>query len=86
MDLTAEIKALREQKEAYVKQQADKIVLEMVRRKVTTDTLATCDYSNWDRELHRNMDYIATELRARGLSVSSRVNHGVTDWVFTINP
>lgn len=84
MDLAAEIKTLREQKEAYVKEQADRIVLEMVRRKVTTDTLATCDYPNWDRELHRAMDDIATELRERGLSVSSRVNHGVTDWVFKL--
>jgi hypothetical protein len=85
MDLTAEIKELREKKQSYVKEQADKIVLEMIRRKVTTDTLATCDYSNWDRELHRNMPDIATELRSKGLSVSSSVNHGVTDWVFTLN-
>jgi hypothetical protein len=84
MDLTAEIKELREKKQTYVKEQADKIVLEMVRRNVTTDTLATCDYSNWDRELHRAMLDIATELRARGLSVSSSVNYGVTNWVFSI--
>ena len=51
---------LREQKKAYIKEQADKIILGMERRKVTTDTLATCDYSNWDRELHRNMNDIST--------------------------
>jgi hypothetical protein len=76
---------LREQKKAYIKEQADKIILGMERRKVTTDTLATCDYSNWDKELHRNMNDISTELCARGFSVSSRVNHGVTDWVISIN-
>lgn len=76
---------LREKKKAYVKEKADEIVAEMVRRSVITDTLATCDYPNWDRELHRNMGDIAAELRARGISVSSSVNHGVTDWVFTIN-
>lgn len=76
---------LREKKKAYVKAEAEKIVAEMVRRGVTSDTLATCDYQNWDRELHRAMPDIANELREKGLSVSSRVNHGVTDWVFTVN-
>lgn len=82
MDTLAE---LREQKKAYVKKRADEIVTGMVRRNVITDTLATCDYPNWDRELHRSMGDIAAELRTRGISVSSRVNHGVTDWVFTVN-
>jgi hypothetical protein len=76
---------LREQKKAYVNAEADKIVAGMVRRNVITDTLATCDYPNWDRELHRNMNDIAAELRSRGISVTSKVNHGVTDWVFTVN-
>jgi hypothetical protein len=81
MDTLAE---LRDKKNAYVKAEADKIVAEMQRRGVTSDTLATCDYPNWDRELHRAMPDIATELRSRGLRVSSSVNHGVTDWVFSI--
>ena len=85
MDLTAEIQELKAKKVAYVKEQADKIVLEMIRRSVTSDTLSTCDYQNWDRELHRAMPDIAAELRTKGLSVSSTVNFGVTDWVFTIN-
>lgn len=76
---------LRVQKRAYVKEKADQIIAEMVRRNITTDTLSTCDHSNWDRELHSNMNDIATELRSRGLSVRSSVNFGVTDWVFTVN-
>ena len=80
-----EIEELKEKRIQYIKEQADKIVLEMIRRGVTTDTLATCDYSNWDRELHRSMLDIAKELKTRGITTKSSVNHGVTDWVFIID-
>ena len=75
---------LQKMKNEYVTEQANKIINEMTDRGVTADTLATCDYPNWDRKLHRHMNDIVTELRANGLNVSSSVNHGVTDWVFII--
>ena len=76
---------LIKQQETYIEEQAQKIIDGMVKRRVTTDTLATCDYPNWDRQLHRVMPQIANKLRERGLTVTSSVNHGVTDWVFIIN-
>jgi len=75
---------LIETRKAYINEQADKIVNEMLRRKVSTDTLSTCDYRNWDIELHRAMPEITKRLRELGISSSSSVNHGVTDWRFTV--
>jgi hypothetical protein len=46
--------------------------------------MATCDYPNWDRELHRNMPEIVRELQKQGIVTSSAVNHGVTDWTFKV--
>jgi hypothetical protein len=78
------ITELQEKKDAYVKAQAQKIVDEMLRRGVFTDTLATCDYPNWDRGLHRNMPEVVVELTKQGIYSTSTVNHGVTDWTFRI--
>jgi hypothetical protein len=80
-DILAE---LRTKQEAYVKEQAEKIAQAMINRGVFTDTLATCDYPNWDRELHRNMPEVVRELAKLGIYASSTVNHGVTDWTFKI--
>jgi hypothetical protein len=78
------LEELRAKKKAYVSEQADKIVAEMVRRNVISDTLATCDAPNWDRELHRSMLDIAKELQSRNIRVTSSVKFGVTDWVFSL--
>ena len=80
----SEIQTLIETRKAYINSQADKIVNEMVRRNVTTDTLSTCDYPNWDRELHRSMPDIIKRLTELGIRTTSKVNHGVTDYVFTV--
>ncbi len=82
--MTNVIADLQKIKADYVKEQADKIVAEMIRRKVISDTVNTCDYPNWDRELHRNFPEIAIELRARGFGVSSQVRHGVTEWTIRV--
>ena len=78
------ITELQDKQEAYAKAEAQKIVNEMLRRGVFTDTLATCDYPNWDRELHRNMSEVVRELSKMGIYSSSTVNHGVTDWTFKV--
>ena len=81
MDLTT----LREKKDKYAQEQAEKIVQKMIDREEISSTLATCDYPRWDRDLHRAMPSIVQKLREMGVSTTSSVNHGVTDWVFTIN-
>lgn len=79
-----DLSALREKRKVYIKNQADKIVRGMVRRNVTIDSMATCDASNWDKELHNAMPEIVTELEKQGIRTTSTVNWGVTDWTFTV--
>ena len=76
---------LREKKRAYVKAKADFVIKYMLEKGETSFTWATCDHSNWDREMHEAMPDIARELQSRGLSYSAKVNWGVTDWLFTVN-
>lgn len=71
---------------SYVQEKADAITGYMTKNRQLTTTESTCDYPNWDREYHRMFPRIAEELRKRGFSVSSKVNHGVTDWSITVNP
>jgi hypothetical protein len=78
------INELIEKQEAYVKQEAEKIANEMIRRGVFTDTLSTCDYPNWDRILHRNMPEVVAELAKLGIYATSKVSYGVTDWTFKV--
>ena len=82
------LEELREQKRAYIKAEAQRIVDEMVRRGVTTDTDHTCPdaHFGWDAERHASMPQICEELRKMGVASSSKVNWGVTDWVFTLMP
>lgn len=74
-------------KEEYVTIEADKIVADMVKYDRFQTSISTCDMLGygWDRKLHRTMPLIAERLREKGFSVTSSVNHGVTDWVITIN-
>lgn len=82
--MSTNMAVLIEKHKDYINEQADKIADEMVRRGVTTDTLSTCDYPNWDRELHRSMPEITARLRELGIGSYSTVRHGVTDWVFKV--
>lgn len=75
---------LKAKKDAYVKDEAQKIIDDMIEREVTTSTLATCDARNWNRELHSQMLDIAKELHTQGIRVSSQIRHGVTDWTFVV--
>jgi hypothetical protein len=78
------IDLLKAQAKIYVTQQADKIVADMIKRQETEYSVATCDHRLWDKKLHSNFPKIAQLLRERGFNVSSRVNHGVTDWSITV--
>ena len=80
------LEELREQQRAYVKAEAQKIVDDMVARGKTTTTDMTCPdaHFGWDAKRHASMPAICAELRNMGVSSSSKVNWGVTDWVFTL--
>lgn len=81
-----DLTALREKRKTYIKEQAQMIVDRMVKREVTTDTLATCGKPGfgWDNELHNAMPEISRELSEMGVRTTSSVNWEVTDWVFMI--
>lgn len=70
--------------EDYIKEQAEKIISDMGDN--LSWSVSTCDYSNWDRELHRYFPCIAKYLREKGFRVTSSVNWGVTDWVIVREP
>ena len=80
------LEQLREKKRAYIKAEAQKIVDDMVRRGETTTTDETCPdaHFGWDAERHASMSQICAELRTMGIASTSKVNFGVTDWVFTL--
>jgi hypothetical protein len=80
------LEQLREMQRAYVKEEAQKIVNAMIKRGVTTDTDQTCPdaHFGWDAKRHASMPQICEELRKMGIASSSKVNFGVTDWVFTL--
>ena len=42
--------------------------------------VSTCDYPNWSIDEYQYMPTVAERLRAKGYTVSSKINHGVTDW------
>lgn len=77
---------LRKMKEDYVKAEAQKIVDDMIRRgeTMTTDTSCPDAHYGWDAKRHASMPEICAELRKMGIASSSKVNFGVTDWVFRV--
>jgi len=79
-----DISVLQNKKKAYVDEKAQGYAKQMIEKGWLNLKVSTCDYSNWDRELHFAMPEIATELNKIGFSVSSTVNYGVTDWIITV--
>ena len=80
----ADLTFLQKKRKDYIKAQAEKIANYMVNNNLMTDKLATCNAMNWDTELHGAMFEVSRELDAMGIRTSSKVNWGVTDWVFTV--
>ena len=78
------IQELKAKKSNYVHDKVISIIEGMEKRNKTIDYISTCDYRNWDVELHYAMPSIASELRELGFGVTSQVNHGVTDWTITV--
>ena len=85
--MAIDLSSLVDKKKAYIKEQAEKIAQAMLDRNAVTYKLETCNlpFYGWDTELHNNMYSVCSELRTMGINSASKVNFGVTDWVFTIN-
>ena len=81
-----DLSSLTQKKLDYVEKKAVEIMLDMVKRNVYSTSLATCNSHSygWDAELHNAMPQIASLLREKGFTVTSQVNHGVTDWLLTL--
>lgn len=71
-------------KEAYVIRKVSELINIMKANSWLNLKVSTCDYSNWDRDLHFAMPDIADSLKIMGYNVSSSVNYGVTDWIITV--
>lgn len=78
------IQELRKFKEDYLNEQVEKIVQEVKEDDDFCTTRATCDARYWDNKLHTYMPQIASKLREQGFEVSSKINHGVTDWTIIL--
>ncbi len=67
----------------YINNKSEEYFQRLLKTEKSYIKVSTCDYSNWDKELHHTFPQIATLLREKGLHVTSSVNHGVTDWIIT---
>lgn len=82
--LAEQINAMKQQSQTGHQTKANEIAELMVKKKWNDYKISTCDYSGWDRKLHRDMPEIAAELRKLGFKTTSQVKWGVTDWYITL--
>ena len=81
------LQALQEQKAKRIKDKADEIVAYLVKNNYTStrkETSSCAPAFGWSVEEYQDMPLVASELRNQGLTVSSQVNHGVTDWYISV--
>ena len=73
----------QERKEAYLNELEAKIVkmFDNGRLIATFETSSCAPAYGWSREEYLYMPTVAARLREKGYTVSSSVNHGVTDWI-----
>lgn len=73
----------QERKEAYLQSLQAKIEKMFEDGSLTNrfETSSCAPAYGWSVEEHLYMPQVATRLRAKGYTVSSSVNHGVTDWI-----
>ena len=76
----------QERKENYIQSLQEKIEGWLSGNAITTTfTTASCAPAfGWSVEEYAYMPTVAQRLRAKGYSVSSSVNHGVTDWIIAL--
>lgn len=73
----------QERKEKFIVELQKKIEEKFNDGKTLVATFETCSSApsfGWSKEEYMYMPIVAERLREKGYSVSSQVNHGVTDW------
>ena len=83
-----EVKTLspQERKEQLIQSFVDRFETELSGTSLTT-TFMTCSDApafGWSIEEYMYMPQVAQRLREKGYSVTSKVNHGVTDWLIVV--
>lgn len=76
----------QERKEQFI-QNLQKKIEDMFNDGRLTNSFTTSSCApayGWSREEYMYMPIVADRLRAKGYSVSSSVNHGVTDWIIAL--
>ena len=75
-----------EAKEHFIQNLQDKIESRLTATNLTTrfETCSCAPSFGWSREEYIYMPIVADRLREKGYSVSSNVNHGVTDWTIAV--
>ena len=84
----SEVKTLspQERKEQLIQSFVDRFETELSGTSLTT-TFMTCSDApafGWSIEEYMYMPQVAQRLREKGYSVTSKVNHGVTDWLIVV--
>jgi hypothetical protein len=76
----------QERKEQLIQSFVDRFETKLSGSSLTT-TFMTCSDApafGWSVEEHMYMPQVASRLREKGYSVTSKVNWGVTDWVIAV--
>jgi hypothetical protein len=75
----------QKKKEEYIQSLMEK-VLKQLGDSLTTrfETCSSAPAFRWSVEEYIYMPVVAERLRKQGYSVSSSVNHGVTDWIIAV--
>jgi hypothetical protein len=84
----SEVKTLspQEKKEQFIQSFVDRFEKELSGTSLTT-TFMTCSDApafGWSVQEYMYMPQVAERLRDKGYSVTSKVNHGVTDWLIVV--
>ena len=84
----SEVKTLspQERKEQFIQSFVDRFEKELSGSSLTT-TFMTCSDApafGWSVQEYMYMPQVAERLRDKGYSVTSKVNHGVTDWLIVV--
>lgn len=76
----------QERKEQFLTELEQKITSKFDDGRLTTsfETSSCAPAYGWSREEYMYMPIVAERLRTKGYSVSSSVNHGVTDWIIAL--
>lgn len=76
----------QEAKEQFISNLQEKIEKRLTATNLTTkfETSSCAPAFGWSVEEYLYMPQVADRLRQKGYTVSSQVNHGVTDWLIAV--